>query len=685
MSKRSNDPMLEMFIFETVQLLEQLEQVTLNSEKENTYSEDDINEIFRIMHTIKGSAAMMLYDSISHLAHSMEDIFFYIREVRPGFIDFTRLTDLVLKGGDFIKTELAEIEQGKETKADPQRFIEQNQLFLNELKERNSLPEEDCKKVQKPETVQDNKYYIASRGQRDISLGKLFRATLHFEEDCGMENVRAFLALHNIKDMVREICHFPEDITEGSEADETIKKEGFTMLFKTDETLEDIRESLQQTVFLKSLQLVELHDEEEIQHIINKRGRHDGGIAPGEPEKTKDLEYEDACLRTLNQSMISVNLIKLDALMDLVGELVISEAMVTQNPDIQGLELENFSKSARQLKKIIGELQDIVMSMRMVPLSATFQKMNRIVRDMCKKLEKDIELEVLGAQTEVDKNIIEHLSDPLVHIIRNAIDHGIETPSERAATKKDTTGKITLEAKNAGGNVFVIIKDDGRGLNRNRIIEKAIKNGFIEGSGEDLTDREVFSLIFLPGFSTSDNVTEFSGRGVGMDVVTESLEKIGGVATADSIAGEGTTITIRIPLTLAIIDGMSVRVGDAVYTIPITSIRESLRPEEKDVIKDPDGNEMLMIRGECYPVLRLHEFYHVETDVRSFHEGIIVMAEDDLNTICIFADELLGEQEVVVKALPKYTNKVRGIAGCTLLGNGSISLILDIAALANIG
>ncbi|MBP2661638.1 MAG: chemotaxis protein histidine kinase-like protein, partial [Firmicutes bacterium] len=233
--------------------------------------------------------------------------------------------------------------------------------------------------------------------------------------------------------------------------------------------------------------------------------------------------------------MISVNVAKLDTLMDLVGELVVAEAMVIQNPDLRGLSLNNFAKAVRQLEKITGEMQDIVMSIRMLPLAATFQKMNRIIRDMCKKLGKEVQLELVGEETEVDKNIIEHISDPLMHIIRNAVDHGIESGEERIAAGKPANGKVTLEAKHDGSDVVILIKDDGRGLNRDKILKRARDNGLLHKPENEMTDKEIYSFIFAPGFSTNDKVTEFSGRGVGMDVVTKNITSIGGMVGVDSI------------------------------------------------------------------------------------------------------------------------------------------------------
>lgn len=377
---------------------------------------------------------------------------------------------------------------------------------------------------------------------------------------------------------------------------------------------------------------------------------------------------------------------KLDKLMDLVGEMVIAEAMVIQNPDLDGLELDNFQKAAQRLDKITKEIQDMVMSIRMVSLTATFQKMNRIVRDMCKKLEKEATLVIIGEETEVDKNIIEHISDPLMHLVRNALDHGIESAQERQAAGKDKCGTITLEAKSAGSDVLIVVRDDGRGLSRDKILMKAQEKGLIHKPESEMNDREVFNLILHPGFSTKDSVTEYSGRGVGMDVVAKNIEAIGGSVLVDSTPNAGTTITLKIPLTLAIVEGMNIKVGKSLFTLPTIAIRESFRPSPGGAFTDPEGNEMIMVRGECYPILRLHKYYRIPTDITEFTDGIIIMVEHDDKKLCIFADELLGQQQIVVKTLPKYIRnfkKINGLAGCTLLGDGNISLILDIGGLIN--
>ena len=689
-----NEPMLDLFIFESMQLLEQMELLIISSEKSSTYASDAINEIFRIMHTIKGSSAMMLYNNISTLAHSMEDLFYVLREDKPQNVNYSELSDLVLEGLDFIKVEIAKIRNGDEADGDASELIKSLRVFhatikgqVPNAKDQNVAEEAASRESRTPEKQQ---YYISKVRAETTSLRNTFEATLRFEQDCGMENLRAFGVVNDLGDLAKEYYHIPEDLDHEDSA-RVISEQGFTLFLKTDCSLEEIHRALIQTYSLKDLQLTQVENSELFNDLHEERKilLEDSSVRvpTSSGRNTVDNDHEEKEIlhsAATQQSIISVSVAKLDQLMDLVGEMVIAEAMVTQNPDLKGLELNNFAKAARQLKKITSELQDTVMSVRMVPLAGTFQKMNRTLRDMCKRLNKEVQLQLIGQETEVDKNIIEHISDPLMHLIRNSIDHGIEMPSEREAQGKPRLGTITLEAKNAGGDVLIIIRDDGEGFNKDRILAKAREKGLIQGSEEEVTDKEIYNLVFLPGFSTNENVTEFSGRGVGMDVVVKNIEAVGGTIAADSVPGKGTTITLKIPLTLAIIDGMNIKVGDACYTIPTTAIKESFRPKMTEVIVDPDNNEMMMVRGQCFPILRLHDIYHVQTEVTHFTDGIIIMVEQDDKTLCIFADELIGQQQVVVKALPTYirnTKKVRGLAGCTLLGDGSISLILDIGGL----
>lgn len=675
-SQYITDPMQEVFIFETSQQLEQLEQAVINTESVGGYSSDTINETFRIMHTIKSSAAMMLFNNISTIAHFTEDLFYFIREDKPQNIDISSLSDLVLEAIDFMKLELEKIKNGDEANGEPEGLIEKVKEHLNILRQNsNSI---NTSSISNKESKKQ--FYISSsRASKQINP-KVYKAIIRFKDCCEMENIRAFAITHNLKDITEEFRYFPEDITDNNDSSEIIKRDGFKIYIKTDKSYEFIHDFFMQVAFLEELDLAQLDNDEEYEIVSNNNIISNEVKVPIIDEVISEKEIQ-SINNNQGQSIISVSVEKLDKLMNLVGEMVIAEAMVTQNPDLRELTLDNFSKSARQLRKITSELQDMVMSIRMVPLGPTFFKMNRIVRDMSKKLNKEVHLDIIGEETEVDKNIIEHIGDPLMHIVRNAVDHGIETANERVDEGKSSAGTITLEAKNAGSEVLIIIKDDGKGLSRDRILQKAVENGLLNKAPGEMSDKEIFNLIFMPGFSTKEVVTEFSGRGVGMDVVTKNIEAVGGSIQVESHEGMGTIITLRIPLTLAIIDGMNIRVGKSRYTLPIVSIKESFRPKDNEVFKDPDGNEMIMIRGQCYKVLRLHEFYKVKTEVINVNQGIIIMVESENKTVCLFADELIGEQQVVVKALPKYiknVKKINGLAGCTLLGDGSISLILDV-------
>jgi two-component system chemotaxis sensor kinase CheA len=525
---------------------------------------------------------------------------------------------------------------------------------------------------------EDTKYYISSYKDQDKEGQEKFIARIFYEDGCDMENVRAYAVIHNLNDIASEIYHIPEDIIESDASVDYIRKNGFLIGFSTSIGEEKVEEELNETIFLRKLELQKVDEyPSEITELINIQDI----IHEEQLEKVinNKVECEHKTNNGKQQSIISVNTSKLDMLLDLVGEIVISEAMVTKNPDLNGLQLDNFNKASRQLTKLTNELQDVVMSIRMVPVSITFHKRNRIVRDMSKKLNKEVELKIIGEETEVDKNIIDHISDPLMHLVRNALDHGIESNEERVALGKPTVGQITLEAKNAGGDVFIIVRDDGQGLDRHKIYDKAKLKGLTTKSESELSDKEIFSYILLPGFSTNERVTEYSGRGVGMDVVKRNIDSIGGTISIESKLGQGCEISIKIPLTLAIIDGLEVAVGRAKYTIPINSIRESFKPKENEVIEDSDGNEMIMIRGEAYPIYRLHRLFNIETKITSSSDGIMVMVEDNTKAACVFVDSLIGEQQVVVKALPNYIKKAKGVAGCTILGDGDISLILDVS------
>ena len=381
--------------------------------------------------------------------------------------------------------------------------------------------------------------------------------------------------------------------------------------------------------------------------------------------------------------LIRVDTAKLDGLIDLVGELVIAQSMVTQNSDLQAVASEQLARSLGQLRGISTELQRTALSLRMVPVRGTFQKMARLVRDLSGQVGKEIRLVLEGEETEVDRTLVEELGDPLVHMIRNAADHGIESPTDRVAAGKEPSGTITLRAFHKGGMVFLQIQDDGRGLSVSRIRGKAIERGLISAQ-EPLTDREVLDLIFAPGFSLASKVTDLSGRGVGMDVVRRNIERLRGTIEIESVEGRGTTFTIGLPLTLAIIEGLLVQVGDQRFVVPTLSVRESFRPLPSMLSVVQGRGEMVSVRGTLVPLLRLANHLHIPDAITDPTEGIVMVLEAGQECRCVLVDALIGKQEVVIKSLGETFQDQQEFAGAAILGDGRVGLILDTNALVRL-
>jgi two-component system chemotaxis sensor kinase CheA len=321
----------------------------------------------------------------------------------------------------------------------------------------------------------------------------------------------------------------------------------------------------------------------------------------------------------------------------------------------------------------------------MVPIQATFQRMRRGIRDMSKHLGKNVELVLVGENTEVDKTVLDAIGDPVMHLVRNAVDHAIEAPEERAVAGKNPTGHVTLSAQNVGGEVIISVSDDGRGLDRERILAKAESKGLLRKPVSEYSDREIDNLLTAPGFSTREDVTEYSGRGVGLDVVKMNVERLGGTVIIESVQGVGTNVLMKIPLTLAIIDCMEIRIGDDIFAIPIGNIRESFKSSAGRFIVDPNGNEMMMLRGTVYPIVRLYSKLGIENAVKNLDDGILILTDSTDRKGCLMVDELVGKFQVVVKSTPAYLKeygvKSTGISGCTIMGNGDVSLILDVQEL----
>lgn len=714
----STQGMLEIYLYENGQLLERLQEIVLEYKDEECFDEDSINEIFRAMHTIKGSSGVMMYDEVTRIAHKLEDVFYYLRESKPDNVPHMELVEHVLQVVDFISSEMIKIENGQPADGSAADYVDALDKFLNKIK---SGKGEEKKEIKENVHVEQQQFYIAPMA---TSASRFYKIYLTFQKDLPLANVHAYKAVYALKEIAEDLLHYPEDIISDEKAADEILENGFKMLLQAQCTVDDIRGIIKEGYDIQKVDIYECTAKEfqqgfdsvgseiridiessveEIQSGVESgpmyiapageavKGPEKKPMAPGDfvieskgPGTGKKLA-KDKPKKHDKAAFMSVDIRKMDMLMDLIGELVISESVVLQNPDLQvpGLKLDNFNKAARQMKKISSDLQNTIMSMRMVPLTNTFQKMNRIVFDVSRKLGKEIEFEMIGDQTEVDKNVSEHISDPLMHLVRNSVDHGIEMPDERVAAGKKEKGKITLTAKNESGKIWITVQDNGKGLDRAKILAKARKQELLDPYklDKDYTDKEVYQFITLPGFSTKEAVTEYSGRGVGMDVVVSNLQAIGGSLEIESTLGQGSQMIMKIPLTLAIIDGIVMKVGKSAFVVETNIVKEFMQAKKEMLVMKPDGQELVMVRGECYPVLRVGEWYKLSDYKADIDNGMFVLVQVEGQMVCLFVDNLVGKQEIVVKPIPDYIKKVKGLSGCTQLGDGSIALILDVAAL----
>ncbi|MCM1536368.1 MAG: chemotaxis protein CheA, partial [Clostridium sp.] len=631
----NTEDMLDMYLFENGQLLEQLQETVLEQKDADCFDEDSINEIFRTMHTIKGSSGIMMFDEITAVSHKLEDIFYFLRESHPDNVPHLELVEHVLEVEDFISNEMEKIRNGDPVDGKSGKIVADLDKFLKKIKD--GAAGEGAEPI--PENVHEEpkQFYIAPVATKDSRFYKIY---ITFFQETEMANVHAYKTVYALKEIAEDILYSPEDIIADESSAETILKDGFKILLQAQCSEAEIREYIGEGYDIEKVDIYEckpeefhqgfdfgddhpiapaidldssvediearVHEAEETKEAEEKAQEKKpakDAIAPGdfviqskEPGKKKKLAKDKP--KVEKAAFISVNISKMDQLMELIGELVIQESVVLQNSDLRvpGLNLDNFNKAAAQLSKISTDLQNVIMSMRMVPLANTFQKMNRIVFDVSRKLGKDIEFVMVGENTEVDKNIIEHISDPLMHIVRNSVDHGIESKEERKEHGKSEKGTVTLSAKTEAGKVWISVEDDGAGLDREKILAKARKQGILDDNKPDsaYSDKEVYQLITLPGFSTNEQVTEYSGRGVGMDVVVQNIQAIGGALEIESTPGMGSIMSLKIPLTLAIIDGIVMEIGDSSFVMETGAIKEFVRVREDMMIQEPNGDEYVM-------------------------------------------------------------------------------------------
>ncbi len=678
----SMDQHIQTFLEEADELLGEIEDAVLELEA-NPDSSELVDRVFRTMHTIKGSGAMFGFDTVADFTHHVETA---LDQVREGNLGISKeLIDLVLASRDHIVELLAAARTGAEPDVAAGQWIIDH---LAALKPGSGEPEQEAA-ADRPAATDDGamrSYHLRVHLQQGVmqtgmdplaildELVGLGEAVVigHCGDVPALEEIDPELcylwwdvtiATEHSEDALRDVFIFVEDgseiivelVDEGDANIDVVRPLGEILAARGDTSRDSVHEALGQQKRLGEL-LVEsgAADEDKVR----------AALAEQQFVRKQKEKAQAASIRVAAD--------KLDMLVNLVGELVITQAQLTQasarsdDPDL--------ATPVENVQRLTGELRDLVLNVRMLAIGTTFSRFQRLVRDLSTELDKEIDLVTIGGETEVDKTVIERLGDPMVHLIRNCIDHGIEEPDVRLAAGKSRRGTVTLEACRAGSEVLVSVTDDGKGLDPRRIAEKAVEKGIIS-STEGLSDEEALNLIFAPGFSTAGEVTEVSGRGVGMDVVKREIEKLRGSVSLHSRLGEGTTVTLKLPLTMAIIDGLLTEAGGYRYVIQLTEVQEVVELTKRD-IGNAGGRHIISVRDEIIPYVRLREVFRMEDSAADIEQVVIVESSD--KRVGIVVDEVIGDLQTVIKPLPKNFGETEGVAGATILGDGAVALILDI-------
>jgi len=684
------------FIEEAGEIIEKLDVDILRFE-ENSTDFDLLNEIFRGVHTLKGNANAFGFTRLGEFVHHFEDVLDYYRSTKEE-IEIIHL-ELIVNSVDVIKEVMVcELDQIPDLPEDYEQCLEGIKALIASKKGdavQSTTPVESVSAfadlaaefgLECPDQYENMMTQSIETMRLSQQEGmQIYRIELTLDTDSykrGFDHL-IFIGLLAEKAVLIESLFNLEPVPsmENFSCEENyFPKMGIILL--TTQGVSEIEENFE---FLfdheYSIRIIDNTSENRVTETI-ATPIETVADAPKTVSKTSSAGMDTSTLNAAAKSTIRIDTFKLDELFDSVGELVIAQNFIAQNEKIRLIEDESISRTIETLSKITKRIQDRVMSLRMVAIRDTFDKMKRVVRDTSKKTGKELHLNVLGEETEIDKTMIDSLSDPLIHIIRNAIDHGLEANGEeRLKAGKKTEGNITLRAYHKSGSIVISVSDDGRGINKEKVLQKAIERGIITGD-ENLTDSQIFGLIMQPGFSTADEISDLSGRGVGLDVVKTSIEKLRGKIEIESQEGEGTTFSMVLPLTLAIIDGMLVEAAGEIYIIPTLSVVESFRPEQEIVHALKEKGEFVSLRGQHLPIIRLSDVFSLPTTERiEPWDGILVCVETEAGRIAIMVDELVGRQQVVIKPLGKALAKLKEISGGAILGSGDIALILNVDAL----
>ncbi|MDX9739884.1 MAG: chemotaxis protein CheA [Gammaproteobacteria bacterium] len=663
----------DIFFQESEEALDAMEQ-TLLAIDASGLDEEGINTIFRVAHSIKGGAATFGFSELTSFTHTMETL---LDMVRSGKVRLSSgETDLLLRSVDAMR-ELLSAARSRQN-PDPTRFTGIQSEFARRIAEANGdapAPAADKVSAASSPAATSGRWIVRIAPRIDLlRKGNDPLCLINELAGLGESSVRVDAAsVPPLADMDPQVCYMQWTV----ELQADVVRADIEQIFSWigDEAEIAIEEPITQ----------ESSFEEETQRPADESTKQaaPAAAAPAAPAVPAPVAAAPAeTPRPHSESTsIRVSIEKLDELINTVGELVITQSMLSQlAASIGDHRNDDLKNGLSQLERQMRALQESVMRVRMFPISFVFNRFPRMVRDLGARLGKHVELKMTGEQTELDKTVLEKIGDPLVHLVRNSIDHGIESPETRAANGKSDTGTIHLNAYHKGGNITVEIIDDGAGLNRERILAKARERGLI-GPDEEPSDERVNNLIFHPGFSTAEEVSDVSGRGVGMDVVRRNIAELGGNVQVFSSLGKGSTVRIRLPLTLAILDGQLVRVGKEVYVIPLVSIVETIQMRRDQVSSIAGGAELFRLRDEYIPIIRLYDLFGIEPDSTELFRGLLTIVESDGRRAGILVDELLAQQQVVIKSLEANFRQLPGLSGATMLGDGHVALILDIPGL----
>jgi two-component system chemotaxis sensor kinase CheA len=655
------------FFDESDEHLDDMEQLLMSLDVESPDPEE-LNSIFRAAHSIKGGSGIFGFDALMNLTHVMENL---LDKARNNELSVTAdIVNVLLETLDVLKDTLNAYRD--ETPV-PEESIDERIKILNDVMSGqsakltpNGAPEEISSNTQTESTEDDGFGFFDDEPVHNQS-SETAESSSQADEGFGF-----FDDEEAQTNLVESQANKPDAAKAESNNDEG-DSQGFGF-FEDVPSARHINTAANTTTGPKSQSTNTLRDS-----VNDAKASISDVAAAKTPPKNKPTP--SAKKSTARESAsIRVDTTKIDAMVNLVGELVITQSMLSMiGQDVEGQVGERLQLAIDELQRNTREIQESVMSMRMLPLTATFNRFPRLVRDLAGKLGKQVELVLQGGSTEIDKSLIEKIVDPLTHLVRNSIDHGIEMPDKRVAAGKPEKGTVILSAEQKGGSIIISIIDDGGGLHRDKILDKARSNGL--AVSDDMPDSEVWQLIFQPGFSTAEAITDVSGRGVGMDVVRRNIESIGGRIDIESSAGEGSAFFIHLPLTLAIVDGMCVSVGKQIFVIPLLNIIESFQPT-KQQLKTLGNDTVLYIRDQYWPLVPLYDFMEVEGAALSPTEGIVVLLESSKKRFGVLVDALVGQQQVVIKSLEEHYRKVAGIAGATIMGDGKVALIIDADSIA---